>query len=124
MNKFAVVLLALLLPTLGGCERKVPQVTVPVVAPYAPQPYVRVKHPEWTRIATIYQINVRQFTPEGTLSKAEEQLPRLKDWGIDIVWLMPLNPIGEKNRKGTLGSPYSVKDYRAVTCPMIAKRKY
>lgn len=114
MNKMLIVLLALLLPALSGCERKVPPAAVPAATSYAPQPYVRIQHPEWTRSATLYQINVRQFTPEGTIAKAEEQLPRLKELGIDIVWLMPLNPIGEKNRKGTLGSPYSVKDYRAV----------
>ncbi|MEY4376786.1 MAG: Alpha-amylase, partial [Pseudomonadota bacterium] len=114
MKKSLVILLALLLPAFAGCERKVPVVATPVVDPYVPQPYVHIKHPDWTRSATIYQVNVRQFTPEGTIAKAEEQLPRLKDLGIDIVWLMPLNPIGEKNRKGTLGSPYSVKDYRAV----------
>jgi len=82
--------------------------------PYQPTPYVKIKHPEWTRNATIYQINTRQFTQEGTLRAAEKQLPRLKDLGVDILWLMPIHRIGEKNRKGSLGSPYSVKDYYSV----------
>lgn len=82
--------------------------------PYEPVPYVKIKHPEWTKDATIYQINTRQFTAAGTFRAAEEQLPRLKDLGADIVWLMPVHPIGEKNRKGTLGSPYAVKDYYGV----------
>ncbi|MBI1365459.1 MAG: alpha-amylase [Alphaproteobacteria bacterium] len=81
---------------------------------YLPQPYVKVRHPVWARNAVIYQINIRQFTDEGTFAAAEKQLPRLKALGVDILWLMPINPIGEKNRKGTLGSPYSVKDYFAV----------
>lgn len=82
--------------------------------PYEPLPYVRIRHPEWCKNAVLYQINVRQFTAEGTLRAAEAELPRLKGLGVDILWLMPIHPIGEKNRKGTLGSPYSVRDYYAV----------
>lgn len=82
---------------------------------YAPQPYGKVVHPDWVRQAVIYQINTRQFTPEGTFAAAQQELPRLKELGVDILWLMPINPIGVKNRKGTLGSPYSVKDYFAVS---------
>ncbi len=87
---------------------------MPSSDPYQPTPEVRIKHPDWSKNATIYQINTRQFTPEGTLRAAEAQLPRLKELGVVIVWLMPIHPIGERNRKGTLGSPYSVKDYYSV----------
>ena len=62
----------------------------------------------------IYELNTRQFTPEGTFKAAEDQLPRLKEQGVDIVWMMPLYPIGEKGRKGTLGSYYAIKDYCAT----------
>ena len=82
--------------------------------PYKPTPYVTLKHPEWSKNATIYQLNTRQFSQEGTFRAAEKQLPRLKALGVDIVWLMPVHEIGVKNRKGTLGSPYSVKDYYSV----------
>ena len=81
---------------------------------YTPQPYVQVAHPEWTRDAVIYQINTRQFTSEGTFVAAQAHLPRLKALGVDILWLMPIHPIGEVNRKGSLGSPYAVKDYFGV----------
>ncbi|CCI52324.1 MAG: alpha-amylase family glycosyl hydrolase [Tetrasphaera jenkinsii] len=81
---------------------------------YLPAPGVEITHPEWSRSATIYQINTRQFTAEGTLAAAAQQLPRVRDLGVDIVWLMPINPIGEVNRKGSLGSPYAVRDYLAV----------
>lgn len=84
------------------------------VDPYAPSPYVKLSHPEWSKNATMYQINTRQFTPEGTFAAATKELPRLKELGADILWLMPIHPIGEENRKGTLGSPYAVKDYFAV----------
>ena len=82
--------------------------------PYAPKPESVVRHPDWAKRAVLYEINTRQFTPEGTFRAAEAQLPRLKALGVDVLWLMPVHPIGVKNRKGTLGSPYSVRDYRAV----------
>lgn len=75
---------------------------------YQPIPPVRLTHPEWSRNAVIYQINTRQFTPEGTFKAAEAHLPRLKEFGADILWLMPINAIGFKNRKGSLGSPYAL----------------
>lgn len=81
---------------------------------YEPIPYVKIKHPEWARKGIVYQINTRAFTKEGTFRAVEKHLPRIKELGADILWIMPINPIGEKNRKGTLGSPYSVKDYYAV----------
>ena len=84
------------------------------VDPYQPVPSVKLKHPEWTKNAVIYQLNTRQFTPEGTFRAAERELPRLKALNVDILWLMPVHPIGVKNRKGTLGSPYAVRDYLAV----------
>lgn len=79
-----------------------------------PQPYVEVRHPEWTRNAVIYQINTRQFTEQGTFAAAAAHLPRLKRLGVDILWLMPVHPIGEVARKGRLGSPYAVRDHFAV----------
>lgn len=82
--------------------------------PYEPRPYVEFENAPWTHDAVIYQINTRQFTREGTFRAAQEHLPRLAEMGVRIVWLMPIHPIGEANRKGSLGSPYAVKDYRAV----------
>jgi len=74
----------------------------------------KVKHTDWSKNATIYEVNIRQYTPEGTFKAFEEHLPRLKEMGIDILWLMPINPVGELNRKGTLGSYYAVKNYKEV----------
>ena len=68
-------------------------------------------HPEWAYDAVIYEMNVRQYTPEGTLAAAAQHLPRLKELGTDVVWLMPIYPIGVKERKGTLGSYYAISDY-------------
>lgn len=81
---------------------------------YQPKEYVELKHPDWSKNATIYEVNVRQYTKEGTFKAFESHLPRLKAMGIDIIWLMPIHPIGKEKRKGTLGSEYSVKDYYGV----------
>ncbi len=87
------------------------QTPEPIPARYQPRPYVELTNPEWSRDAVIYQINTRQFTNEGTFRAAMAELPRLKALGVDILWLMPIHPIGVENRKGTLGSPYAVRDY-------------
>ena len=87
------------------------QTAEPIPARYQPRPYVELTNPEWSRDAVIYQINTRQFTSEGTFRSAMAELPRLKALGVDILWLMPIHPIGAENRKGTLGSPYAVRDY-------------
>ena len=81
---------------------------LPVPAPFT------IRHPEWARTATLYQVNVRQYTPEGTFRAFERHLPRLDSLGVGILWLMPVQPIGVEKRKGSLGSQYSVRDYRAV----------
>lgn len=81
---------------------------------YQPKEYVQIKHPEWSKNATIYEVNLRQYTNEGTFKSFESHLRRLKKMGVDIIWLMPIHPIGEKNRKGGLGSYYSVKDFRGI----------
>ncbi len=62
----------------------------------------------------IYEVNIRQYTPEGTLEAFIPHLDRLKNMGVDILWIMPVQPIGEKNRKEPLGSYYSISDYTAV----------
>jgi glycosidase len=72
------------------------------------------RHVAWSRHANIYEVNIRQYTPEGTFKAFEKHLPRLQKMGVKILWLMPINPIGEKNRKGSLGSYYSVQNYEAV----------
>ena len=67
--------------------------------------------PEWSRNANIYEVNIRQYTPEGTFKAFQAHLPRLQRMGVDILWLMPVQPIGVENRKGSLGSYYSISDY-------------
>lgn len=71
-------------------------------------------HPQWILQSNIYEVNVRQYTPEGTFKAFEASLPRLKQMGVDILWFMPVTPISKTDRKGTLGSYYAVADYKAV----------
>ena len=71
-------------------------------------------HPDWAYNSVIYEMNVRQYTPEGTFDAAAQQLPRLKRLGVDVIWLMPVYPIGVEERKGTLGSYYAISDYCAI----------
>lgn len=70
--------------------------------------------PDWAKNATIYEVNTRHFSPAGTFNAVTKQLPRLKELGVDIVWMMPIYPISQKNKKGTLGNPYAIADYKAV----------
>lgn len=66
------------------------------------------------RNMVMYSVFVRNFSPEGTFRQVQNELERIKALGVDIIWLMPIHPIGEKARKGTLGSPYAIRDYRAI----------
>ena len=70
--------------------------------------------PDWLRNGVIYEIFPRNFSAAGDLNGVIAQLDRLKSLGVTILWTMPIQPIGEKGRKGSLGSPYSIKDYYAV----------
>jgi glycosidase len=69
---------------------------------------------EWAKNANIYEVNVRQYTPEGTFKAFEKHIPRLKTMGVDVIWFMPIQPIGKENRKGSLGSYYSISDYKGI----------
>lgn len=73
-----------------------------------------IQTPKSLRNKTMYQVFVRNFSQEGTFQKVQERLDEIKTLGTDIVWLMPIHPIGTIARKGSLGSPYAIRDYRAV----------
>ena len=69
---------------------------------------------EWKRTTNIYEVNIRQYTPEGTFRAFEKHMPRLKEMGVKTLWFMPITPIAQKNKKGTLGSQYAAQDYTAI----------
>ncbi len=73
-----------------------------------------VVHPEWSKDIVLYELNVRQFTKEGTFAAIEGHVDRLDKLGVDVIWFMPVHPIGEINRKGALGSYYSIADFKGV----------
>jgi glycosidase len=89
-----------------ACQPKELQVENPLKSSVTPA--------EWTRNIVLYEVNVRQFSDEGTFAGVTEALPRLKNLGVNVLWFMPIHPIGEINRKGELGSYYSIADYKAV----------
>lgn len=100
---FGILMIALLLGACANAEKDQNKEDQQVVTPT-----------EWSANAIIYEVNVRQYTPEGTFDAFRQHLPRLQEMGVDILWLMPVHPIGEENRKGSLGSYYSVMDYKGV----------
>ncbi len=71
-------------------------------------------HPSWIMQGNIYEVNVRQYTQEGTFNAFSKHLDRLKNMGVQTLWFMPIHPIGVVDRKGTLGSYYAVSDYTAI----------
>ncbi len=99
MKKLMILALAVL--SLAACGKK--EVVIPSGA-----------HTSWAYNTTIYELNTRQATEAGTFAAAEALLPELKENGVDIIWVMPCQPIGQITRKGTLGSYYSIIDYCAI----------
>ncbi len=100
------LMLSLIL-ALYGCKMKEINVPMNELNRYRPIPL-------WAQDATIYEVNIRQYTPEGSLLAFGESLPRLKEMGVKILWFMPIYPVSEKNRKGSLGSYYSISDFRKI----------
>ncbi len=110
MNKIIIIAGLLIMAgimAISCCRRKEKKVVQPQIVP-------QIENVEWSKNAVIYEVNIRQYTPEGTFKAFEEHLPRLKEMGVDILWIMPVHPIGQKERKGKLGSYYSVKDYTGI----------
>lgn len=89
---------------LSACRHKSQEIAAPLA-------FEKPRVPDWHKNAVIYEVNLRHYLKENTFRAFESQLPRLKEMGIDILWFMPVNPVSVKNRKGDLGSPYSIGDY-------------
>lgn len=105
MKKIIAIVSGILLAmgSFVGCKKNAPAETA--------QP---LGQPDWVKNAVIYEVNTRQYTPEGTFNAFAGHLPRLKELGVDVLWFMPIHPISEKNRKGELGSYYASADFKAV----------
>jgi glycosidase len=74
----------------------------------------RFKPVEWAHSTNVYEVNVRQYTAEGTFNAFAKELPRLKDMGVQTLWFMPVTPIAQKEMKGTMGSYYACSDYTSI----------
>lgn len=75
---------------------------------------VNYKRANWIADTNIYEVNIRQYSAEGSFNAFAKAIPRLKDMGVEILWFMPVHPIGKINRKGTMGSYYSISDFKAI----------
>jgi len=104
-----VIAATILLFSCKLANKEKPEVDNGAAATAAPTP-----PPSWIQQSNVYEINVRQYTPEGTFNAFAQHLPRLKKMGVEILWFMPITPISKTDRKGTLGSYYAVADYRGV----------
>jgi glycosidase len=114
MKKFIVLSLA---ATLSACNN--PTETVIQEKPdnnkiEEPQNTMTKNTPAWSKQASIYEVNIRQYTPEGTFNAFSQHLDRLEEIGVKILWIMPIQPIGKDKRKGSLGSYYSIADYAST----------
>ena len=112
MRKFVTVVLVLVVALVGFTNPTSPSVeTASAVTTGRPLP-------SWAKSASIYEVNIRSFTTAGTFKAFKAHLPRLKKLGVKILWLMPIHPISETKRIGSLGSPYAVANYKQVNPDM------
>lgn len=111
----SVLMVIALTAGFSGCEEPADE----------PEQFSPLNTPDWAYNATIYEVNTRQYTEEGTFEAFSEHIPRLQEMGVDILWFMPIHPIGEERRKDdyvgdqrpegeVLGSYYSIKDFFGV----------
>ena len=113
----SLLLTLLLLGLLSSCKNDAPAASQATTPSATSTPTVKKDPralPDWAKNATIYEVNVRQYTPEGTFEAFSNHLPRLQKMGVDILWFMPIYPISKTKRKGSLGSYYAVSDYRGI----------
>ncbi|QQS49654.1 MAG: alpha-amylase [Bacteroidota bacterium] len=112
-----LIYLIALLPFFVACEKNNENLP-PVDEPGEPVDTTDIisytHHQEWSYNKGLYEVNIRQYTPEGTFDAFAAHLPRLKEMGVGILWLMPINPIGVEKRLGSLGSYYSISNYQAI----------
>lgn len=78
------------------------------------KPTTEMQQTNWKHSTNIYEVNVRQYTPEGTFKAFEKELPRLRAMGVKTLWFMPITPISQMNKKGSMGSPYAAQDYTSI----------
>ena len=76
---------------------------------------------DWVRDGVIYEIYPRAFSQQGNFNAITARLDELKELGVTILWLMPIHPIGQEKKKGTIGSPYAVRDYYAINQGQIIR---
>src|ERR1700712_36034 len=109
---FIISIILFLASCASNADTKTADATVKKDSTKAPPASVVL--PDWALQSNMYEVNVRQYTKEGTFNAFAASLPRLKDMGVQILWFMPITPISKVDRKGKLGSYYAVQDYKAI----------
>ncbi|MEM9546362.1 MAG: alpha-amylase family glycosyl hydrolase [Bacteroidota bacterium] len=112
--KIFYTLFAVLIILGTGCKNDTATTSNPEERPAVIESKNKRELPAWASNANIYEVNIRQYTPEGTFNAFAKHLPRLKNMGVDILWFMPIFPISSTKKKGTLGSYYAVSDFKTT----------
>jgi len=123
MKKLLTLLIATTLLSLG-CKQENKSVTQKTESTSITTPTNKRPLPNWAKQANIYEVNIRQYTSEGTFDAFAKHLPRLKNMGVDILWFMPIFPISETKKKGSLGSYYAVTDFKATNPEFGSKESF
>jgi glycosidase len=113
-NRFTVLLI--LITSFAACKQGTKQSEASTDGPdtTAATAIANTGHPAWSLQSNIYEVNLRQYGPNGSFAGFQNELPRLRDMGVEILWFMPITPISKVDRKGPLGSYYAVQNYRQV----------
>ncbi len=114
MKKLTHLFIACFALYLVSCKNASPDTATGSTADTAVTSVTTITHLGWIMQGNIYEVNIRQYTPEGTFAAFAKNLDRLRSMGVQTVWFMPINPISKVDRKGTLGSYYAVSDYTAI----------
>ena len=114
MKQLSLIMIGMLSLLIVSCNNSAPEEKAEKAEQEKQENAGRTLPVEWTKNANIYEVNLRQYSQKGTFNEFAKELPRLKEMGVDILWFMPIHPVGIENRKGSLGSYYAVRDYKAV----------
>jgi glycosidase len=125
MNKYIVVFISFLFFS-TSCKQETKQIKKESKTSITDSSQIENSRPlpNWASQANIYEVNIRQYTSEGTFDAFAKHLPRLKAMGVDILWFMPIFPISETKKKGTLGSYYAVSNFRETNPEFGSKESF
>lgn len=108
------LLISLLACSMFACQNQEADTATPGSKDSSDSSFVAGTHPEWSRQASIYEVNIRQHTPQGSFEALRRKLPEMKNLGVKILWLMPVQPVGVEQREGEMGNPYAIRNHTTI----------